>query len=209
MVARGAAHKIAKAGADDHDHEVTRAANAADYSSLESAVEPHLGVVARDGAHQGLKQVGSSDLDAMLSQANVKAHDWASVHAGELVKGLDETTQARVADLVQEALDEGWSNDQLADALSSDSVFDEARADVIARTETAAADVQGNLIGWQESGVVAGKEFVASAGCCDRCQEMNGTVVGLDEEFEEGDPPIHPNCECDVLPVLSEEEAAA
>lgn len=209
MVARGAAHKIAKAAADDHDHEVAQTAARADYSALESAIEPHVNAVARDGARAGLEQVGVSPLDAMLSQANARAGDWAQAHAAELVKGLDETTRSAVNDLVQQALEEGWSNDQLADALSSDGAFDDARAEMIARTETAAADVQGNLIGWQESGVVAGKEWKTGAGCCDECDELNGEVVPLDEEFPDGDPPLHPNCRCDVLPVLSEEEDAA
>lgn len=211
MVARGAAHKIAKAGADDHDHEVTQAAARSDYSALESAIEPHVNTVARDGARAGLEQVGitHAQLEAMLSQANARAGDWAQDHAAELVKGLDETTREAVNDLVQQALDEGWSNDQLADALSSDSAFDDARAEMIARTETAAADVQGNLIGWQESGVVASKEWKTGAGCCDECDELDGEVVPLDEDFPDGDPPLHPNCRCDILPVLSEEEEAA
>jgi hypothetical protein len=34
---------------------------------------------------------------------------------------------------------------------------------------------------------------------------MNGEKVAIDEEFPEGDPPLHPNCRCDLLPVLAEE----
>lgn len=211
MVARGAAHKVSKAGADDHDHEVKHAADAADYSALESAIEPQLHVIARDGARAGLEQVGVThdQLETMLLQSNAAASDWASDHAAELVKGLDETTRERVSELVQQALDEGWSNDQLADALTEDSAFDDSRAEVIARTETAAADVQGSLIGWKESGVVASKEWKTGGACCDECADLDGETVPLDEDFPDGDPPLHPNCRCDVLPVLSEEEEAA
>lgn len=211
MIARGAAHKIQKAGADDeHEHEVAVAAEKADYTALQGAVEPHIHVIAQDGARQGLEQVGTHQdhLSAMLSQANANASDWAQEHAAELIKGLDATTRERVRELVDQAIAEGWSNDTLADALDNDGVFGDARAEMIARTESAAADVQGNLIGWKESGVVAGKEWKTGAGCCDECEALEGEIVPLDEEFPDGDPPAHPNCRCDVLPVMANKEEA-
>lgn len=145
----------------------------------------------------------------MLSQANAKAITWAETHAGELVRGLDETTRDLVKTLTTEALEEGWSNDELAEELENSDAFDDARSDRIARTETAFADVQGNLIGWEESGVVEGKEWIVGDGCCDECEELNGEVVALDEEFSNGSDaaPAHPDCRCDVLPVVKEDDA--
>jgi SPP1 gp7 family putative phage head morphogenesis protein len=143
----------------------------------------------------------------MLSQANERAVKWAEQRAGELIKGVEETTRDRVKATVAQGLDEGKTNAEIADILEENDAFSSARAETIARTETAAADVAGNIIGWQESGVVDGKEWiVADAGECDLCQAYAGTIVPLDEEFEEGDPPLHPNCRCDVLPVLKDDE---
>ena len=196
------AHQAAKAAAGD-DLDATRALD-----TLGDALRPVLEEMSLDGARLGMRQVGLSDIEIMLSQVNQRAVDWAAEHAGELVTQISATTEQAVADLTARALDEGWSNDELADALDSSGTFGDSRAEMIARTETAVADVQGNLIGWKESGVVAGKEWLLSDDACDDCTAYDGVKVGIDEEFAEGDPPLHPRCRCDVLPVLSEEDDA-
>lgn len=195
------------AGADDDKTDPVTAADDADYDALGHSVRPETRRVAADAAEQGLHQVVTDPVDAMLSQANKRAHAWADSHAAELVTQIRDTTRDRVRELVKQALEEGWSNDDLADALEADGVFSDARAETIARTETAYADVAGNLIGWQESGVVQGKEWIlAQDQYCDDCADMDGQIVALDEDFPEGDPPLHPNCRCDVLPVMMEED---
>lgn len=96
----------------------------------------------------------------------------------------------------------------MAESLSDDYAFSAGRAETIARTETAFADVQGNLIAYKESGVVAGKEWVAEPDCCDICAENERQgVIGLNDSFQDGTdgPPAHPNCLCDVYPVLGDE----
>lgn len=202
-----AARALGKAAGDEKDP-VDAAAEAIDYDQLREAVTPRLKAVAQDGARAGLDQVGAA-LDQLLDQANEQAIAWAEERAGELVTQVDETTRQAVADLTAQALREGWSNDDLADALDSAEVFGPDRAERIARTETAFADVAGNLEGYRASGVVAAKRWiVADAGECDLCAELDGEEVGLDEDFpgDGGDgPPLHPNCRCDVLPVLQEE----
>lgn len=206
-LARGESHKLAKAAADDKDHVVTSAAGEADYSPLRSEIEPQIRTVAQDGARAALEQVGVSadELDAMLSQVNQRATDWAAEEAAELIKGVADTTKDRVRALVAEALAEGWSNDELADALGESDAFDDARAELIARTETARADVTGSVEGWRASGVVGARKWIVGDGCCDECQALVGEEVAIDEEFEDGDPPLHPNCRCDVSPVLADE----
>ena len=107
---------------------------------------------------------------------------------------------------VADAIEEGLSNDDLADQLAENYAFSDDRAETIARTETAFADVAGNLEAYKASGQVDGKRWLAAPDCCDDCQELDGEVVGLDEEFpnDGGDgPPAHPNCRCDLLPVLT------
>src|SRR4051812_41402471 len=170
-VARGRAHKLHKAA--DEDDDVTAAAARADFDPLQHAIEPQLRRVAEDGARLGLDQVGKGDIERMLSLANERARAWAADHAGVLISDIATTTRERVAELVAKAAAEGWSNDELADELGAAGVFGAARAETIARTETAYADVQGNLEGWKASGVVASKEWKAGAGCCDECQDLD------------------------------------
>lgn len=209
MKLRGETHKAAGGAddsADDRDH-LANAADAIDYEPLRKEVAPVLARLAQDGARQGLAQI-DAEIAVLLDQANEQAIAWAHDRAAELAKGLDETTRGLVRTLVEAALDEGWSNDRLADELEASEAFSEARADRIARTETAFADVQGNLIGYRASGIVEGKEWIVGTGCCDICEVLRGEVVPLDETFSDGTeaPPQHPNCRCDVLPVLREEE---
>lgn len=197
-------------------------------------LEEELARVAQDGAGNAVAQVlqfqsDTTDeaLDAMLSQANEAAVAWAQERAGALVGmkkdpdtgewvenpnpawSIDETTREEVNTLVGQATEEGWSNDELADALEESGAFSSARAEMIARTETAMADVQGNLAGWKESGVVEGKEWsVSQDEVCDECNALDGVVVPLDGSFPNGDPPLHPNCRCDVLPVMAPRDEA-
>jgi hypothetical protein len=185
-----------------------------------AALQKLLEKQAKDGANEALNQVSEyiieGDISIMLGQANEKAVAWASDHAAELVTQIDGTTRDGLAALVAKAEEEGWTNDQLSEAIGEFSGFDDARCDLIATTETAFADVAGNLAGWQESGVVEGKKWLlAQDEFCDDCAEMDGKSVGLDETFdfdgEEIDgPPGHPRCRCDLLPeVMSQEDIDA
>lgn len=88
------------------------------------------------------------------------------------------------------------------------------RAQTIARTETAAAFNAGQQAAVSEAaseqmfgqGVKVFKVWSAASDCCDLCQELDGTKVGIDEGFgahgaggADGDPPLHPNCRCTVF----------
>jgi hypothetical protein len=98
----------------------------------------------------------------------------------------------------------------------------------VARTESARAFVEGERLGWQESNVVQGKQWMLAAGACPFCdataQRGTAKVYNLDEPFwKMGDTittgggsftvrygdvqgaPLHPNCRCDILPVLIED----
>jgi SPP1 gp7 family putative phage head morphogenesis protein len=198
----GEVTKLAKA---DLTHEQIQAILAAlsdeERPAFIKALQAAMGTMATDGAEQALAQVieflnvPEDALDSMLSQANDRAIAWAQDRAAELVTLIDETTRASLNDLVGQALQEGWSNDELAAQIEDGETFGPYRAEMIARTETAFADVQGNLAGWRESGVVDSKQWVvAQDEVCDDCLALDGQVVGLDGSFPGGDPPLHPNC---------------
>lgn len=149
------------------------------------------------------------DLAQMVNQANDKAVAWAQARVGNLITEVTDATRNAVNELTANAISEGLTNDELATRISEGFEFSQARAERIARTETAEADVQGTLTGFRESGVVTGKEWSADASACDFCAALDGTVVGLDELFDhDGDlidgPPAHPNCRCSILPVLTD-----
>ncbi len=224
---QSALSKVAKAE-DDPRKEIDRILASLDLTDLEAVSDDVGGALeslAKDAVDQARLQLGTSFSDDQLDQANDAAIEYARDRAAEMVgKKLvdgelvdnpdaqwaitDGTREFLRADVTQ-ALEEGWSNDTLADELSDNFAFSDDRAEMIARTETGNADVQGNLAAYDASGVVEGKEWTADPDCCDECQALDGVVVGLDEDFPDGGgdgPLLHPRCECDVLPVISDED---
>ena len=77
------------------------------------------------------------------------------------------------------------------------------RAQTIARTETVRAANRGQREIWkqaQEQGELDPDEYErvwivsGDKDTCDDCDALDGETVGLDEEFPDGDPPLHPDC---------------
>ncbi len=155
------------------------------------------------------------------------------------VRLADSTTgsfDVDLSELLGEGLKEGESVDQLRQRVQdwADVTDPERgiahRAERIARTESARAYVEGERVAWQQSGVVAGKQWLLAPNPCEFCRalaaEFRGVVVPLDEPFyrlghrlagadtgkvmkldysDVTGPPLHPNCRCDLVPVLDEE----
>jgi hypothetical protein len=179
-----------------------------------------------DGSGQAFAQVGSELTPALTDQVNEAAAQWAKERAAEMIGmkyaadgslvenpgaewAITESTRDLLRTDVADAIEQGLSSKELADRLAGSYAFSDERAENIARTEIANADIQGSLIGWAQSGVVDGKEVLLSDSHdepddCDEAADMG--VVPLEDDFGGlGDPPFHPNCECDVMPVLAEE----
>ncbi|ENS9663773.1 hypothetical protein C4H36_05565 [Neisseria gonorrhoeae] len=69
------------------------------------------------------------------------------------------------------------------------------------------ADGMGNLIGWEETGLVEGKQWITAKDdkVSDVCNANGGMgVIGLHEPFSHGalTIPEHPNGRCAVVPVV-------
>lgn len=182
--------------------------------------------IGKDAGIEALSQIGIKDVPKeMLELVNQNAVDYAQTRSAELVgmKWIDgelvenpnaewaitDSTREFLRSDIQRAMEEGLSNDELADLIGENYAFSDARAECIARTETAFADVNGNLNAYKESGVVQGKTWIAAPTCCELCQELDGVTVGIDEDFPndggEG-PPLHPQCVCDILPETDYQE---
>jgi hypothetical protein len=129
---------------------------------------------------------------------------WAKQHAAELAKDLSETSRDRIKDAVARATEGDGIEAAYDDIL--DAVGDETRADMIARTETMWAMAEGQQQGWEqaaEAGLLDDDQqvvWIATSGCCDDCDEMDGETRPLNGEYDDPDyadgPPAHPNCRC-------------
>ena len=154
------------------------------------------------GVLAAAEQLSKDANDAMVNLANQKGIDWAIDHAGDLITDFEDATKNDLQGIVTQALQEGWSNDQLAEKISDSWSFSASRAEVIARTETAFADVQGNLALYREAGIEKLVWLAADTAPCDECEALDGKTISVDGEM----PPAHPNCRCDVAPVIPEKE---
>jgi hypothetical protein len=81
------------------------------------------------------------------------------------------------------------------------------RTETIARTEILRASHEGRREAWQqgiEEGFInagASKQWSTELDGreCEICGPLDGETVLITAEFSDGEPPIHPNCRCDVL----------
>jgi hypothetical protein len=204
-------------------------ADALNLDGLDEVVEPvtaALESVAGETALGALKSLKITDSN-LFNLANENAAAFARDRGAELVgrKWVDgelvanpdarwaitDSTRDRVRDLVEKAYTEGMTPAELSDEIESSAEFSEARATMIAKTETAKASIQGSIEGWKASGVVEGKQSLLSDDH-DRDDECDDAAdegaIPIDDEFSSGDdgPPYHPGCNCSLIAVLLEDE---
>ena len=136
---------------------------------------------------------------------NPKAQEWLGKYSLNLAKGLNETTRDEIRQALKTGLSLGETRDELAKrvgAVAEDMVT--WRAKMIAQTETINAYTQGSLQLYRESGVVKKKTWLDGQPlACEFCQDLDGTSVDLDSEFESPlgnvqGPALHPGCRCAI-----------
>lgn len=203
------AQKLAKDDKSDRIKRIIEDLSDITGENLGDELEGAVKAAFKKAASKGLTQVGIDITANITKQVDAAAVAYAAKRGGELIKDLAGTTDHDLKALLERAVSDGMSTDELGDAVRSLGAFGEARAESIARTELAFAHVQGNVRGWRESGEVVGKRSILGDNHdiddqCDACEEAG--VVGFDDNFFEdyGFPPYHPNCVCDVLPVLGD-----
>lgn len=144
--------------------------------------------------------------------------------------GLVNTTEEEIRGAIAAGTREGENVEKLADRvqekLGPASITN--RAMLIARTETMYAANAGAELGYVQSGVVEGKQWLIAwdERTCDICLDMEGMTApvgqptwekegmtigdvqsnyGLKFDYTEGEmpfPPIHPRCRCTIIPIL-------
>lgn len=128
--------------------------------------------------------------------------------AAQQITAIEETTRARVAAYVDRATNEGMALDGLAKLIREDpsGAFSRARAETIARTETAYAYANSSVGGWRDSGRVE-KVIIYDGDECgwsghDDGDLANGSIRTLDEY--EANPIAHPRCVRSAAPWLDD-----
>jgi len=177
-----------------------------------------VGLVYNASKEQMTKVLGDSgkvalaevNVDTDFDLENPRATDWLQKNALENATSYSGTLKDDIGQVVTDGVANGESIPDITASIGA--FFDgqsDYRAERLARTETGDAYSQGSLEGYKQSGVVAGKEWLADDSACDVClgNEDDG-VIPLDDDFSSGDdsPTAHPNCECSLQPVVEGDE---
>lgn len=142
-----------------------------------------------------------------------------------LAKSIDTLTQEKLRKAFAEGLANNLSPAELKEALGK--VFKDletSRLETIVRTETIRLGTLAEQASWEQSGVVKAKQWRTAIDerVCEHCGMMHGKKVSLSESFfEKGEEmrggnggrlkldyeevigsPLHPNCRCDMIPLL-------
>lgn len=161
---------------DDTDKtvdDILRALNLEGWAAITGDATDAIRQAARAGGREALLTLGISEDDSadLFSQVDADALDFAAKRGAELVGmridedgnlivnpdarwAITDGTRALLRATVRQAIEEGQSAKQLADAVRDSYAFSEARAQAVGRTEIARAVEAGNLAGWKKSGVV-------------------------------------------------------
>ena len=190
----------------------------------QEAVAGPMAEATASGSTFGTNEVGVA---GAFDVTNPRVAEFAATYSQQFASEAAAASLRRARTVIARGLEQGQSAQQIADQISVDYAFSPERATVVARTETARAFVEGERLGWEESGVVRGKQWQLAAGACPFCEQtaLKGTakVFGLNEPFwKNGDTisagggtysvrygdvqgaPLHPNCRCDIIPVLGD-----
>ena len=124
-----------------------------------------------------------------------------SQYFAETING---TTKESLLTSIKEGLDNGEDLNQIQDRIAG--VYDMAkgyRTQMIARTEVSAATNQGAIGAYTQAGVTQ-MQWVVVDPTDEDCIENDGDIENIGDAFPSGDtePPVHPNCECTVVPVF-------
>ena len=198
------------------------------WDAVEAPIAHELDAIFREAARDAREAFEARDtID--LSVINQAAFDFARARAAELIGkkwhdgklvdnpdakwAITDTTREELKALVEQAFKEGMTPAELRETTEASGVFTPSRAEMIARTEMARAQVKGALSTAQQAGAV-GKEWQTSGDHDqdDECDENEDAgIIAIDDDFPSGDdgPPAHPRCNCVLVFYSSEDPEAA
>lgn len=145
-----------------------------------------------------------------------------STHVDKMSTTFNEETLNSLRSTLEEGVLAGEGNDDLARRIGK--VYRQAagyRAERIARSESSFASNTSTLDAYQQNPYVIAKEWFANPGACEFCMALHGQTISLEEPYaldgtsvngesgasysvsygDVGNPPLHPNCTCTILPV--------
>lgn len=122
--------------------------------------------------------------------------------ANDTATSVRDTLLQKARAIIESELDGGDTNLRLIrDAVANGiNEITDANAERIARTEMAYSYHEGASADMKASGLVSQVKWILGNECCDLCQSIADFNDGIYKLGAEPQLPVHPNCECDVVP---------
>jgi hypothetical protein len=223
-----ALRRAGKAEGDDFDVEAVLARLELDsFDVLIDQARDDFFTVADEAGRLALGQVGATDLAGVFEVVNERAQAFAEHRAAELVgrrrlpdgsfadsrnpaMAITDSTRNMLRETIEQGIADNISADEIADRIQDGAAFSAERARLIARTEIAAANSEGALMGYRaarDAGVDVKKEWLLGDKPCSTCQANAAQgAIDLDQPFQSGHQatPAHPRCECAIAPVVED-----
>lgn len=174
--------------------------------ALTKALRPHLAGIAETvtkrtadilapGKAKPPKKVIAAVEATEIDPFTAKVEQYVLAQTGVRIGGINETTRQAVADVIRAGIAESLTASDIADRIEQLPAFDEARAELVARTESAFAYNAASITSFREYGV---SQVQAIDGDSDEeCAARNGNVYSIDEAADIED---HPNGTLDWVP---------
>lgn len=148
----------------------------------------------------------AADMNLNFSLLHGNLLTYAKKQTATMIGGVNKTTASLVSDIIQGGIDANASTREIGRLISEATGFNRSRAELIARTETTkafnGAPTESLSVLAQEGNRTFTKEWstVGDDKVRDEHAEMEGEVVGIDDEFSNGlQYPSEPNCRCSLL----------
>lgn len=123
-----------------------------------------------------------------------------------------DTDKDKLIDIITQGVANGESVPQISQGIRETfATFAKTQTDRIVRTEVLRVSNIAAVDAWEQTGIVVAKQWLVSPGADAECKKYDGKVVKLKADFyntdkwTDGNPPVHPNCRCTLLPVLKGE----
>lgn len=155
---------------------------------------------------EALKLIGSRDV-YLLNLKRIIADNVA-----KFTQSMIDTDRDHLTGLIANGIENGASIPEIRNIIEADfENITKSQAGRITKTEVSRVSIQSAKDAWRESGVVEGLQWIVVSPideCADYANQVraldgsDGSFYDIENDFQDGDPPLHPNCECELVPVL-------
>lgn len=138
-----------------------------------------------------------------------KIHDAIAKNVAKFTASMLDTDREALINIISNGLEGGLSVPEIrGDITAKFEDITKVQAERVTRTEVMRASNMASEDAFIQSGVVESKEWLCDGAPCEECEPHDGETIELggdfyeSDDFSDGDPPLHPNCECVILPVV-------